>query len=48
MHDRTVAELRRIFEIWKRCHGYYEERSRNPHGARPEEEVVVENDALGF
>ena len=42
MHDNTVAELRRIFEIWKRCHAYYENRSRNPHTARPEEEVVAE------
>jgi uncharacterized Ntn-hydrolase superfamily protein len=42
MHDNAVAELRRIFDISNRCNGYYEDRSRNPHTARPEENVVAE------
>jgi uncharacterized Ntn-hydrolase superfamily protein len=42
MHDRTVAELRRIFEVFKRCDAYYQEWSRNPREARLEEEVMSE------
>jgi len=40
MHDDTVAELRRIFELFKRHRAYYEACSRNPAQARPEEEVT--------
>jgi uncharacterized Ntn-hydrolase superfamily protein len=40
MHDRTVAELRRIFEAWKRCRAYYEARSRNPGDVASEEEAM--------
>lgn len=40
MHDRTVAELRRIFEEFKRYDAYYQECSRNPRNAKPEEVVV--------
>lgn len=42
MHDRTVAELRRIFEEFKRYDAYYQECSRNPQNAKPEEVVVSE------
>ena len=42
MHTNTVAELRRIFELWKRTRAYYEDRSQNPHTARSEEEVMAE------
>ena len=42
MHDKTVAELRRIFEIFKRYDAYYQECSRNPQNAKPEEEVTGE------
>jgi uncharacterized Ntn-hydrolase superfamily protein len=41
MHVDTVAELRRIFEAFKRHRAYYDELSRNPGGARPEEEVTA-------
>jgi uncharacterized Ntn-hydrolase superfamily protein len=42
MHEHAVAELRRIFEAWKRCAAYYQECSRNPLDARPEEVVISE------
>ena len=42
MHDKTVAELRRIFEAFKRYDDYYQECSRNPRNARPEEDVMSE------
>ena len=42
MHDNTVAELRRIFEAYKRHDAYYQECSRNPRNARPEEDVTGE------
>jgi hypothetical protein len=42
MHDNTVAELRRIFEAFKRHAAYYQERARNPRTARLEEEVTCE------
>ena len=42
MHDNTVAELRRIFEAFKRYDAYYQERSRDPRNAKPEEEVTCE------
>ena len=45
MHTNTVAELRRIFELWNRTHAYYEDRSQNPHTARPAEDVMAELDA---
>ena len=45
MHDRTVAELRRIFGEWKRYNSYYQEYSRNPQNAKPEEDVMSERTA---
>ncbi|MPZ46081.1 MAG: DUF1028 domain-containing protein [Betaproteobacteria bacterium] len=42
MHDNTVAELRRIFEVFKRYDTYYQECSRDPRNAKPEEEVTCE------
>jgi len=42
MHDNTVAELRRIFEAFKRYDAYYQERSRDPRNAKSEEEVTCE------
>ena len=45
MHDKTVAELRRIFEAFKRYDAYYQACSRNPQDARPEEEVTGEQAA---
>ena len=41
MHDDTVAELRRIFEVFKRHDAYYREWSRDPRNAEPEEEVTA-------
>ena len=41
LHDKTVAELRRILEEFKRCRGYYEERCRRPSEAMPEEDFVA-------
>ena len=40
LHDRTVAELRRIHEEFKRCRDYYGERCANPRKAVPEEDFV--------
>ena len=40
MHDNTVAELRRILATFKRYDAYYQEWSRNPRTAKPEEEVT--------
>jgi uncharacterized Ntn-hydrolase superfamily protein len=37
MHDKTVAELRRIFEEFKRYREYYQQSSRDPRNAKPEE-----------
>lgn len=45
MHDRTVAELRRIFEEFRRYDAYYQECSRNPQNAQPEELVMSERSA---
>jgi uncharacterized Ntn-hydrolase superfamily protein len=42
MHDRAVAELRRIFEEFKRRDAYYQECSRDPQDAKPEEIVMSE------
>ena len=42
MHDSTVAELRRIFETFKRYDAYYQECSRNPQNAKSEEDVTGE------
>ena len=42
MHDATVGELRRIFEAFKRRDAYYQECSRDPRNAKPEEEVTFE------
>lgn len=41
MHEQTVAELRRIFEVFKRCDAYYQACSRDPQNARLEDEVVA-------
>lgn len=41
LHDKTVAELRRVLEEFKRCRGYYEERCRHPSEAAPEEDFVA-------
>ena len=45
MHERTVAELRRIFEEFKRYDAYYQACSLDPQNARPEDEVVAERSA---
>jgi uncharacterized Ntn-hydrolase superfamily protein len=41
LHDKTVAELRRVLEEFKRCRSYYEDRCRRPSEAVPEEEFVA-------
>jgi len=41
LHDKTVAELRRILEEFKRYRDYYAARSANPQAALPEEEFVA-------
>jgi hypothetical protein len=41
MHTKTVAELRRIFETWKRYDGYYRQLCDNPPHAEDEEAVVA-------
>ena len=41
LHDKTVAELRRILEEFKRYRDYYSARSANPQAALPEEEFVA-------
>ena len=41
LHDKTVAELRRILEEFKRCRDYYNARNANPAAAIPEEEFVA-------
>lgn len=41
MHELAVAELRRIFEEFKRHDAYYQACSREPQNARPEEDVVA-------
>ena len=40
LHDRTVAELRRILEEYRRCRTHYEERCAHPAAAMPEEDFV--------
>lgn len=42
MHERSVAELRRIFGQWKRYNAYYEACSLHPQNAKPEEIVMSE------
>jgi uncharacterized Ntn-hydrolase superfamily protein len=42
MHDNTVAELRRIFEEFKRCGEYYDQCARDPANAPPEEVFVAQ------
>ena len=42
MHEKTVAELRRIFEVWKRHDAYYQDCSRNPQNAKLEEDVTAD------
>ena len=41
LHDKTVAELRRVLEEFKRCEQYYRERSLNPRDVVSEEEFVA-------
>jgi uncharacterized Ntn-hydrolase superfamily protein len=41
LHDRTVAELRRLLEEFKRHEKYYSERSTSPADAVPEEDFVT-------
>ncbi len=40
LHDRTVAELRRILEEFKRYEAYYRHRCERPGDAPPEEDVA--------
>ena len=40
LHDKTVAELRRVLEEFKRCRDYYGARCDHPHDALPEEDFV--------
>jgi uncharacterized Ntn-hydrolase superfamily protein len=42
LHDRTVAELRRILQEYKRYRKYYETRCTHPSAAVPEEDVMFE------
>jgi uncharacterized Ntn-hydrolase superfamily protein len=42
LHDETVAELRRIFEEFKRRRKYYEQRCAHPRDAVPEEDFVAQ------
>ncbi len=42
LHDKTVAELRKILEEYKRRQPYYEDRARNPAQALPEEQFVAQ------
>jgi uncharacterized Ntn-hydrolase superfamily protein len=41
LHDKTVAELRKILEEYKRRQPYYEARTINPAQALPEEQFVA-------
>jgi uncharacterized Ntn-hydrolase superfamily protein len=41
LHDRTVAELRRVLEEFKRYRDYYSARCDHPGNAVPEEEFVA-------
>ena len=41
LHDKTVAELRRILEEFKRYRDYYAARGANPRDSVPEEEFVA-------
>ena len=45
LHDKTVAELRRILEEFKCYRDYYGARCANPRDAMPEEEFVAGLDA---
>ncbi len=42
LHDRTVAELRRILQEYQRYRKYYETRCTHPSAAVPEEDVTFE------
>ena len=42
MGTNTVAELRRIFETWKRCAGYYQQLCNDPPNAEDEETAGAE------
>lgn len=41
LHEKTLAELRRIFEAFKRYEPYYRGLADNPQAAMPEEEFVA-------
>jgi uncharacterized Ntn-hydrolase superfamily protein len=41
LHDKTVAELRRVLEEFKRYRDYYSARCRNPRESIPEQEFVA-------
>ena len=41
--DDARKHLRRIFEAFRRHDAYYQELSRNPQNAKPEEEVTCES-----
>jgi uncharacterized Ntn-hydrolase superfamily protein len=45
LHDKTVAELRRLLEEFKRYRDYYRARCDHPGDTIPEEEFVAELDA---
>ncbi|HEV7822090.1 MAG TPA: hypothetical protein VGO84_12995, partial [Burkholderiales bacterium] len=41
LHDKTVAELRRVLEEFKRYRDYYSARCANPRDAIPEKDFVA-------
>ncbi|MCW5604680.1 MAG: DUF1028 domain-containing protein [Burkholderiales bacterium] len=41
LHDETLAELRRVFEAFKRYEAYYQGLADDPSVAVPEEEFVA-------
>jgi uncharacterized Ntn-hydrolase superfamily protein len=41
LHDKTLEQMRRLFEEWKRHEAYYLERCRDPKSAVPEEEFAA-------
>jgi uncharacterized Ntn-hydrolase superfamily protein len=42
LHDKTVAELRKILEEYKRRQQYYEARTTHPAQALPEEQFIAQ------
>jgi hypothetical protein len=45
LHDKSVTELRRVLEEFKRYRDYYKARSAHPGEAIPEEEFAAKLDA---